>query len=361
MEREMRRQRLAGGLTAAVGTAMMTNAVLGPLALAVIRFHESASMEIQLRGGELTSLLLAGPLAIVAGVLWWRGRANGPFLALGPLGYALYTNIQFVLAPDYARYPGNNERWFPLHLAVVMASWILGFAAWRELRARPLIRSRRTTTRLLGGLLLGINAVFALAWWASIATVYAGTTSLEYREHPTAFWLVRLMDLGFVIPIGTVTGLGLLRGQPWATRTADAFTGMQTLLACAVAAMAIQMWMSDASGASGVFAIVLATAASGFVVLYGLRMRDLSVQHRVDERAETIANARAERFERRLADEMELSALVHDLTVRLAAGSSPEAERRDRSAESHALQDDFRHPLRQHGIDHEQRQRRDRL
>lgn len=269
----MQRQHVAGAVTIGVGVAMISNALLGPLVLGVIRFHESATMEMQLLGGELTSLFFAGPLAIVAGVLWWRGSRRAPALALGPLGYAFYTAVQLVLVPDYARYQGNNERWFPLYLLIVMASWIMALEAWRELNARPLVSPTSRTSTLLGAALLATNILFAFAWWAGIAKTYAGGPSLEYSEHPTAFWLVRLMDLGFVIPIGIVTGLGLLQRKAWAARMAYGFTGMEALLACAVAGMAIRMWLAGDANANMVLAVGVIGAAASLIALYGALIR----------------------------------------------------------------------------------------
>ena len=269
----MQRRKVTGAATAAVGAAMMLNALLGPLVLGAVRFHASADMETQLTGGEMTSLFIAGPWAVVAGALWWRRDPRGPSLALGPLGYALYTFIQLILAPDYARYPGNNERLFAFHLFVVMTSWIVGLAAWRELQLQVLPRPPRSTRFLLGGLLLAVNAAFALGWWRSIAAVYTNPASSEYNAHPTAFWLIRLMDLAFVIPIGVLTGVGLLARKEWATRLALAFAGVQALLACAVAGMAVRMWLAD-SDSSGWFAAAMSGAAVALVVLYGSLVHD---------------------------------------------------------------------------------------
>lgn len=237
----MRDNRLAGAMTIALGVAMMTSALLGPLAFGVVRFHVSADMEAQLVGGELTTLFFAGPMAIVAGVLRLRGARVAPLLALGPLGYAIYTYIQFILAPDYSRYPGNNERWFPLYLLMVMASWILALEAWRQLSLSRRRRDHARVARWLGVALLGINSLFAIAWWASIGSTYVAGPSAGYREHPTAFWLVRLMDLGFVIPIGVVLGAGLLKRRNWASPAGYAFAEMELLLCCAVAGMALRM------------------------------------------------------------------------------------------------------------------------
>ncbi len=278
----MQRQHLAGAVTIGVGAAMISNALLGPLGFGVISFRESAAMETQLVGGEVTSLVLAGPLAIAAGILWWRGSRRAPALALGPLGYALYTAVQFVLVPDYGRYPGNNERWFPLYLCIVLASWIMALEAWRELDERPLVAPSHRTSTLLGGALLATNILFAFAWWASIATTYVGAQPPGYIEHPTAFWLIRLMDLGFVIPIGTVAGLGLLQRKQWAARLAYGFGGMQMLLACAVAGMAVRQWLAGDVSMPAPFAVVILTAAVSLVALYTvLILHTLTIERRI--------------------------------------------------------------------------------
>jgi hypothetical protein len=247
---------------------MVLNALLGPLVLGAVQFHTSAQMETQLTGGETTSLFIAGPWALFAGALWWRRDPRGPALALGPLGYALYTFIQLILAPDYARYPGNNERLFAFHLFVVMTSWIVGLTAWRELQLQSLPTPPRSTRVLLGGLLVAVNTAFALGWWGSIVAVYTNSASAEYRAHPTAFWLIRLMDLAFIIPVGVLTGVGLLARKGWATRLAHAFAGVQALLACGVAGMALRMWLAD-GGSSGWVAAAMSGVAVALVVLYG--------------------------------------------------------------------------------------------
>ena len=46
---------------------------------------------------------------------------------------ALYYGIAEVLGPDYIRYAGNNERYFPLFLGVILLSWIAAIRAWAAL------------------------------------------------------------------------------------------------------------------------------------------------------------------------------------------------------------------------------------
>jgi hypothetical protein len=143
----MTHNRLAGAASMVLGVGIAANALLGPLVFGVIKLRESANMENQLLGGELTSLLIAAPMAFAGGILWWRGNALAPFVAIGPAGFALYNYIQFVLVPDYSRYAGNNERFFPLYLTLVILAWALIWRAWNALvlvlRPEQVRRARR--------------------------------------------------------------------------------------------------------------------------------------------------------------------------------------------------------------------------
>lgn len=272
----MHTRRVIGATLIALGVGIATNAVLGPLMVGVIRIRESPAMETQLLGGELISLFLAAPLAIAAGVAWWQGRRLAPFLAAGPSAYALYTYVQFVLVPDYTRYPGNNERYFFLYLSLVIAGWTTLLASVRAIaRQAPSIDVR--LARTMGITMLVVGSSFALAWVGSIARVSSPPFPAEYLEHPTAFWLIRLMDLGFVIPVSLATGWLLVRGSESAGRWAYGFIGMQTLLTCAVAGMAIRMALRDDPAVTAPLLIVSTTGAAVFLALYVLALRNAAV------------------------------------------------------------------------------------
>jgi hypothetical protein len=275
----MRRERANAVASVALGIGIAANAVLGPLVLGVIRIRESTNMETQLLGGELTSLLLAAPLACIAGILWWRAPRLAPVVGIGPAGYALYTYVQFVLVPDYSRYDGNNERFFPLYLALVMLGGWLVWRAWHELWAGRVATPSRRLATVYGTLLVVVNGAFALAWFASIASAILNQPTLEYREHPTGFWLIRLMDLGFVLPFGLTTGIGLLRRAPWASRNAYAFAGTQALLACAVSGMAIRMWIRDDPAIGPGLLVVSTVGAAALLAMYATFIRTIAEAH----------------------------------------------------------------------------------
>ena len=246
-EANMRPERATGIASMALGVGIATNAGLDPLVLGVIRLRESANIETQLLGGELTSLFLAAPMAIIAGVLWWRGSRLAPAVGIGPAGFAMYTYIQFVLVPDYSRYDGNNERFFPLYLALVMLG---GWLVWRSMAPalgrtyrQPDVQGRRCVWRTSHHRERSLRHRVDREHFVGHDR---RTDDRASREHATGFWLVRLMDLGFIVPFGITTGVGLLCRAPWASRNAYAFAGTQSLLACAVSwGMALLMSGSD--------------------------------------------------------------------------------------------------------------------
>lgn len=252
-----------GSLLLALG--MVTSALLGPLVLDVVTFPVSADMENQLVGGEVASLLVAAPLAAIAGALWLRGHPLAPVVAIGPAIYAMYMYTQYIVGPEYSRYPGNSERAFPLYLLLVLGGWLLAARCWVALGTLALPAPGPRLGRGLGLALIGLNALFALAWIGSLVPAIAGTDpSDEYLADQTLFWVVRLMDLGFVIPAGLITGIALVRALPVATRLAYAWLGAQTLLTTAVCGMAWVMALRDDPAASAVLLVATSVMALAF-------------------------------------------------------------------------------------------------
>ena len=264
----------------ALGLLIAMSSILGPLVLGVIKFHVSPGAEAQLVGGEVVSLLVVAPLAVIAGVLWLRGNALAPTLALGPAGYSLYMYVQYIVGAQYERYPGNNEYAFPLYLTLIILSWSIGLRAWRALATTPLPRLSSGTRRTLAALMLVLNVMFAFAWIGGIITVLAGPSTApawqEYEKDQTLFWLVRMMDLGFVIPASFAVAVGLLRRTTWAVTLVYAFLGFQTLMVAAVAGMAIMMAVRSDPAASSTLLGVSAVISLVLATIFGMLLRKLT-------------------------------------------------------------------------------------
>ena len=264
-----------------LGALIATSTILGPLVRGIVKFHVAAGAEAQLIGGEVVSLFVVAPLAVIAGVLWLHCNALAPTLALGPAGYSLYMYVQYIVGAQYERYPGNNEYAFPLYLTLIILSWSIGLGAWRALATTPLPRLSSGTRRTLAALMLVLNVMFAFAWIASIVTVLAGPPTSpawrEYAKDQTLFWLVRMMDLGFVIPASFAVAVGLLRRTTWAVTLVYAFLGFQTLMVAAVAGMAIMMAARSDPAASSLLLGVSAVISLVLASIFGMLLRKLTL------------------------------------------------------------------------------------
>jgi hypothetical protein len=267
-ESPLRTDRRLAVATLGLGLGLGANAVLGPFLLDVIRYRTSDAMLNQVIGGDAAMLSVVVPAAFLAAILLWRGHRAGPVVALAPAVFAVYTMPQLIVGQEYLELPGNNERFFVLQLAIFILGGGVLVAAWRGAAAsQPSVSGR--LVRVSGWVLVAIAAFLTLglhlpglldAWRDQ-------PTRPEYLLTPTPFWLVKMMDLGVVVPIAAATGIGLLRARPWADRLAFAMIGGYALLATAVTGMAITMQVRNDPDASLANVVVFAAFSVAFAAL----------------------------------------------------------------------------------------------
>ncbi|WP_338890612.1 hypothetical protein [Rhodococcus sovatensis] len=130
----------------ALAFLLVSNSSLGPLGIEVFDYPISITLQNQLIGLEIVTLILVTPLSIAAGVLALRGhRAAGP-MAFGPAAYTAYMFVQYVLGPEYATF--NAVVLFDLGvfaLSAVLAVW-----AWTITDAAPMPDTTPTRQRING-------------------------------------------------------------------------------------------------------------------------------------------------------------------------------------------------------------------
>jgi hypothetical protein len=241
-----RGRRLLALVLTALGLGLAAAPLLGPWGLGAMEYRTSPTTLNQLLGSDAAALFVAAPLCLVAAYLVDRGRLAGPPLAAGIGVYALYTYFQVIVGQEYLRLPGNVERFFPLLLAIFTLAGAALVLAWGRL-PEDLPRPTRRLERLAGWVLLGLSAFLLLGLHLrSMVTAWTDPQSLtEYASAPTPFWLVKLMDLGIVVPVAIATGIGLLHGHRWARRVLYPLLTGYTLLSVSVSAMAVVMLTRD--------------------------------------------------------------------------------------------------------------------
>ncbi len=101
-----------------------------------------------------------------------------------------------------------------------------------------------------------------------MVTAWTDPSSLtQYASSPTPFWLVKLMDLGIIVPAALAVGCGLLRGASWALKLMYLLLTGYTCLAFSVTAMAVVMLVNGDPDASVALAAGFGVFALGFLAL----------------------------------------------------------------------------------------------
>jgi hypothetical protein len=272
--------------------AITTASLLGPVGNDVLRYRTSPTTLNQLVGSDLAALLVAAPLALVAAALVARGHRAGPVLATGVGVYGVYTYAQVVVGQEYLRLAGNVERFFPLLLVIFVLAEAAIVLGWRQSEASP-PPPTHAVKRTTGWVLLLIAAFLVVGLHLpTMLTAWNDPTSMaEYASAPTPFWLVKLMDLGIVVPAAVVAGVGLLRGSAWASRVMFPFLTGYALLSCSVLSMALVMLVNRDPDASAGLALGFGAFTAALVALLVVWYRPLLAgSHTSEEVLERLAS-----------------------------------------------------------------------
>ncbi len=269
--------RWLGAALIVLGLGVTAVALLGPLVTGVIEYHVSTGAVNQVAGGDVAGLALVAPLSVLAGVLVLRRLRAGAVLAIGPAAYVAYTATQLALGGDVTRYPGNSERFFPLFLGLLVLATGVAIRAWSTIDVERLPVTSRRLDRVVGwfALVVAVFLTVGLHLPGLLDAWQAQPSAPEYLADPAVFWLVKLMDLGLVVPALVAVGWGTLRRASWARQAIYGAIGWMAMLGTAVAGMAIVMQATGDPAATTANTIAFTLFALAGLVLATLVYRPL--------------------------------------------------------------------------------------
>ncbi|MFF8925917.1 hypothetical protein ACF1AO_01510 [Streptomyces longwoodensis] len=245
--------RLLGGALLVLAALLVATTLLGPVGFAAIQYPipDDGALMSQLIALDIFAAAVVAPLTLCAAVLVWCQHPLGGVMTLAPSVYTAYMVPQYVLGPQYLRYDGNSQTFFPLQLVLLVLGWTTALLAWQQIPTATWAPPGRRE-RITGGVLIPLLAIMTFTRYVPALLDAAGAhpSAADYREGPGYFWTIALLDLGVALPAAIAAAAGIRHGSSWARKVALVLSGWLALVGPAVAGMAISAWLRDVPDAS---------------------------------------------------------------------------------------------------------------
>jgi hypothetical protein len=199
-----RTRRIAYALSAAVAFLMVVASTAGLFMDGL--YQDGPWAKEALRGGDLTTLLLAAPVLVWSLILSIRGSLPARAAWIGALAYGIYDYAYYVFGAEF------NDL-FLLHIAsLTLSIWATALAV-ASLDARAIAAAFRVgrAARWVGGFLVLVGAILG-ALWVFLAIRLAVTGELMADIPADGIHLVFAIDLSLLVPALVVAGVLLWRG-----------------------------------------------------------------------------------------------------------------------------------------------------
>ncbi len=267
-------------LSIAAAATLAYLAIEGPLFLHHITYKTADVLNNQTIAQDFVNLVLLSPLMIVSGImLFLRKSISGYLLLLTPL-YLIYFVLSYTLGIEWSspKYFGNSEHYAFHFLFILISSLIIMLYALSAVPQNVKSTLKKRGLVIYSALFSVFLLLFASMWIKEILEVQSTGTTNAYEIAPTAFWVIKIFDLGFSIPLG-FTSVYLLWTRPDTTFPIQLlFYGFFVTMIIAVDAMGIVMFLNNDPTLQAehliVFSILALIIFSGFVyILRNYRLR----------------------------------------------------------------------------------------
>jgi len=222
-------------------------------------YWDTVSMAAQMKANDMVLLVLGLPLLVISYRLTLLGSLRGRIILAGTLGFILYTYITMSFGSQY-----NNL--FLIYVALFSLSlfaFIIILMSF-DIQTIPKNFSAKTPRAWIAGLLFFAAAFLALAWLMRIAATFSHDT-IPALENTTSMF-IQAMDLGIIVPVCLLSGILLLRRQPWGYLLASVSLLKFLTLGIAVGLMGLNMARIGVPISAVELVIFLCLAVSGIVM-----------------------------------------------------------------------------------------------
>ena len=194
-------------LAIATGIILIYLAAEGPLLLNHIQYKTADIINNQIVGQDIINMFLLSPLLIAGGISLYLRKSIAPYLLIVTPLYLIYFVLSYTLGCEWSspKYTGNSETYIYYFLFVLIASLILLLYALAIFPQKTESHFKSKGLRIYSFLFSFFLLIFASMWVKEIQEVISTGTTRAYDIAPTAFWVIRVFDLGFTIPLGLIS------------------------------------------------------------------------------------------------------------------------------------------------------------
>ncbi|MCX8160334.1 MAG: hypothetical protein N3G18_05315 [Candidatus Saccharicenans sp.] len=201
-------ERVVIGLIAVLtGIILIYLAVMGPLVTGTIKYKTAEDINNQLIGQDLVNLVVLASILISGGVLLLRRKNAAKYLLMATPLFLFYYAINYTIGWEWSspQYSGNNEKYFFYFLFILISALLIMLYCLSVFPRKVTVTFKKKSLLIYSILFVLFLLIFAGMWIKEVIEVIRTGTTRGYDLAPTAFWLVRLFDLGFSIPLGLLS------------------------------------------------------------------------------------------------------------------------------------------------------------
>lgn len=234
-------------ISIATGITLIYLAIEGPLFLHHIKYKTAEIINNQLVGQDIVNMFILSPILIIGGIaLFFRKRISKYLLIMTPL-YLIYFVFSYTIGWEWSstKYAGNSESYTFYFLFILISSLVILLYSLSIFPKKVESSFNKKGLAVYSVLFSLFLIIFASMWIKEVQEVVSTGTTRAYDIAPTAFWLVRIFDLGFTIPFGLIS-VYLLWVKPNTTYPIQfMFYGFFLTMIIAVNSMGLVMLLSN--------------------------------------------------------------------------------------------------------------------
>ena len=196
-----------GLISVATGVILIYLAVAGPLITGKIKYKTADVVTNQLIGQDLVNMVVLASILIAGGVLLLRRKKLAKYLLIATPLFLIYYALSYTIGWEWSSpsYAGNNERYFFYFLFILIAALLIMLYCLSVFPKKVSAHFKKKSLSIYSSFFVLFLLIFASMWIKEVVEVIRTGTTRGYDIAPTAFWLVRVFDLGFSIPLGLIS------------------------------------------------------------------------------------------------------------------------------------------------------------